>query len=89
MTLRPTPEDYDDMHHALGRPKQYRAGDQTVRNSFCCAAGSPTADRFEELGWWVLRCKINDGRDAIYAVSGFGKQALEKWMRVDGEEAKR
>lgn len=74
----PGDADFDDMHHALGRPK--RADRDTYRNYYCCEAGSETALRFEALGWWDFVRTINDGNDAIYTVNGAGKAALAEWL---------
>lgn len=74
-------EDYDDMHHALGRPK--RANTDTYRNYYCLKADSDGAQRFEAIGFWDLITFINDGRDAIYSVNGAGKEALDKWLAPD------
>lgn len=78
--MTPTDADYDDMHHALGRPK--RADADTYRNYYCIEVGSAGAKRFEALGWWDFVCTIN-ARDAIYSVNGSGKQALAGWMATD------
>lgn len=74
----PTADDYDDMHHALGRPQSSK-GD-TYRNYYCCGAGGEIAQRFEALGCWDFGRLINSGRDAVYHVNGVGKQKLAEWM---------
>ena len=76
--IDPTDADFDDMHHALGRPQSSTMG--TYRNHYCVERNSETAKRFEELGWWDFCRTINDGRDAVYSVNGVGKLELEKWM---------
>lgn len=70
--------DYDDMHHALGRPQS--STDGTYRNYYCCSIGSGEQQRFEDTGCWDFGRYINDGRDAIYHVNGVGKQKLGEWM---------
>lgn len=74
----PSAADYDDMHHALGRPAQPMH--DTYRNHYCTEAGGKLARRFEALGWWDFCHEINDGRDAIYSVNAVGKQALAEWL---------
>lgn len=75
MTL--TDDDFDDMHHAIGR----KGIENAYRNYYCTEAGSATARRFEETGCWDFRSKINDGRDAIYAVNLKGLDELRAWMK--------
>jgi len=45
---QPTDSDFDNMHHALGRP----AGPlvRPYRNHFCIGVGSDLARRFEDTG---------------------------------------
>lgn len=74
----PTDDDYDDMHHALGRPE--RTGVDTFRNYYCCETDGPTYQRFEQLGWWDFVRFINDGTSAIFCVNGAGTAALASWM---------
>jgi hypothetical protein len=76
--VAPVEEDYDNMLHALGRPKRHQK--DCYRNYFCTAADGELAERFELLGWWDFGRRINDGQDAIYHVNGAGKQALAEWM---------
>lgn len=83
--IEPNDDDFDDMHHALGRPKASK-GD-TYRNYYCCPAGGMTAQRFEALGCWDFGRYINDGADAIYHVNGVGKQKLGEWMDRQSESA--
>ena len=77
-----TDEDFDDMHHALGRPKVMA---NAYRNYFCTPAGGSNAKRFEETGMWKLRQLINEGRDAIYSVTEDGKAALAAWLASRGK----
>jgi hypothetical protein len=74
-----TDEDYDDMHHAIGRPKGSLK--ESYRNYYCTTAGGPQARNFEASPYWDFARFINDGRDAIYIVSMKGAAALEKWLR--------
>lgn len=76
----PTDADFDDMHHALGRPRNDHT--DCYRNYYACQAGGETAKRFEALGWWDFGRTINEGRNAIYHVNGAGKQALAEWMQA-------
>lgn len=79
MSIEPTEADYDDMHHALGRPRSPRF--DTYRNHYCLPSGTAQQARFEALGWWDFCRTINDGRDAVYSVNGAGKQALADWLK--------
>ena len=76
--MTPTDEDYDDMHHALGRP--INPAQETYRNYYCCSAETEQPKRFEDLGWWDFVTTINNGRNSIYSVNGAGKQALAEWL---------
>lgn len=78
--VEPTADDYDNMHHALGRPVNERV--DCYRNYYCLPAESEQARRFEALGWWDFCRRINGDRDAIYSVNGAGKQALHEWLRA-------
>lgn len=84
--IAPVDDDFDNMHHALGRPAN-PSGD-CYRNYFCTAAEGELAQRFELLGFWDFGRRINDGRDAIYHVNGAGKQALAEWMRARDSRSK-
>lgn len=75
MTL--TDEDFDDMHHAIGR----KGIEDAYRNYYCTEVGGATARRFEETGCWDLMRKINDGRDAIYSLNFKGVETLREWLR--------
>lgn len=68
------PEMLDDMHHALGRPKN----PTTIphRNHFVTDAGGDQARRFEASGYWQLTRMINQGRDAVYRVTDEGVAAV-------------
>lgn len=77
--VEPTADDFDDMLHALGRPK--RPDRDCYRNYYCLPADSDQAKRFEALGFWDFMRRINGNRDAIYSVNGNGKQVLAEWMK--------
>lgn len=86
--MNATDEDYDDMHHALGRPRTARQ--ETHRNYYSVGVDSATATRFHTLGWWNLRCTINGGRDGIFEVNHRGLDALEHWLKTPkGQETVR
>lgn len=86
MSVTPTEEDFDDMHHALGRPAaSYTPSTKTYRNHYCVDLEGHTSRRFKELGWWSLRTTINDGRDALWVVNDTGKAALAKWLRGEAQ----
>jgi hypothetical protein len=72
-----TDDDYDNMHHAIGRKGIVDA----YRNHYCTQVGSDIARRFDETGCWDFRRTINDGRDAIYSVNLTGLDALQKWLK--------
>ena len=77
--ILPTEEDYDDMHHALGRPA--RRTSETYRNHYCAPINHPMVERFERLGWWDRgRECSNNGELVFYHVNGAGKEALAKWL---------
>lgn len=83
-TLDPTPEDYDDMLHALGRP-ELPIFDECYRNYYCCAADSDKSGRFEANGCWDFVRTINTHLpvpDAIYKVNSLGKKGLKAWMEL-------
>ncbi len=84
--VTPTDDDYDDMHHALGRPRSANA--ETYRNHYVIEDGSPIAKRFDALGWWDFVRRINDGRDAVYCVNGAGKNALGHWLNRRAPETR-
>jgi len=80
MAIEPTDEDFDDMHHALGRPDDPSVA--SYRNYYCVAHDSPTANRFRALGWWIESHRINKGRDGIFTVNDDGRKALCAWMQA-------
>ena len=72
-----TADDFDAMHHAIGRMSIENA----YRNYYRTKVGEKTAHRFEKTGCWDLICEINDGRDAIYSVSMHGIRLLCEWLK--------
>lgn len=76
--MKPTDEDFDDMHHALGRPDGPHV--TPYRNFYSCAADGPSAKRFDALGLWDMGRPINEGRDAVYRVSAEGQRLLMVWL---------
>ena len=84
-TIEPNDDDYDDMHHALGRPSSHNL-DSAYRNHYCTNALGGTAQRFDALGCWNFVKYINEHlgaqKDAIYSVNSEGIAALTKWLQV-------
>lgn len=81
------PEDFDDMRHALGRPKNPRA--ETYRNSHCADIGTPACLRLETVadrtGFWKETHRINEGRTVVFAVTQAGRDALADWVELRSE----
>ena len=75
-----TDADYDDMHHALGRPDDAWA--DTYRNYYCTGKDTPIANRFRQLGVWNELHTINDGRDSIFAVNNGGRAMMADWLKA-------
>ena len=79
----PGDADFDDMHHALGRPKTAAA--ETYRNHYATEAGGDQARQFEALGWWDYVTTINKHTEAatldIYQVNGAGVGQLQDRMK--------
>ena len=71
-------EPTDDMHHALGRPEHSYA--KLYRNHFVTDADGDQAARFDALGLWSRRQTMNDGRDAVYAVTTEGRALVMRWV---------
>lgn len=81
-----TDEDFDHMHHALGRPDGPHV--EPYRNRFCCGVDSPGAKRFDALpDYWRREYVINGGRDALYAVTPEGRRQTMIWQRRKQEVA--
>jgi hypothetical protein len=78
-----TDGDYDDMHHAIGR----KGIENPYRNHYCTETDGEVARRFEAIGCWDLRRKINDGRDAIYCLNEQGFEKLRMWLAGRGMES--
>lgn len=83
---RPTDDDFDDMHHAIGRANSLK---DAYRNYYCTPLGGSIAKRFEALGLWDLASTINDGRDGIFTVNMAGIAALESWLSARAQPEKR
>jgi hypothetical protein len=87
--LTPGDDDYDHMHHALGRP----AGRHVTpyRNYFACAPDGPDAKRFEVLGsYWQKAGSISGGL-VYYNVTPHGVREVMAWLdlrhRAEGKRA--
>lgn len=80
VALNITDADYDDMHHALGRPDGPHV--KPYRNFYCCAADGPESDRFDALGCWRRAGTINEGRDAVFKVTPEGEALLMCWLKA-------
>lgn len=79
--LTPGDADFEQMHHALGRPDG--AWVTPYRNYYCCAAKGPDAERFAVLGsYWNFQGLINKGDDAIYAVTPHGVREVMAWLAI-------
>jgi hypothetical protein len=75
-----TDADFDDIHHALGRPRSSSEVEAAFRNSYCTETDGDQAKHFEALGFWTPTRSINGGRDTVYAVNDAGKKALARWL---------
>lgn len=83
--MSPTEEDFDDMHHALGRPDGPHV--EPYRNRYICEADGPQAARFLALGLWDKAGTMNGGRDGIYQVTLEGRAQVMAWL-VASQRAK-
>lgn len=84
---KPDTADFDNMHHALGRPADPLV--QTYRNRFCIGLETSQAARFRELAdYWALDGKINEDRDGLFSVTQHGRDALALFMTTGGDAAK-
>jgi hypothetical protein len=83
--LTPTDDDFDDMHHALGRPDGPHI--KPYRNRYCVGLETDTARRFQALGCWSLDCTINGGRDGLFSVNDAGRLALFRWLAAKQKHA--
>lgn len=77
-SITPTEADFDDMHHALGRPDGPHVA--PYRNRYCCAADGPEAKRFMVLGLWERGRLINGGKDAFFSVTPEGVRQVMAWL---------
>lgn len=85
MTARPylTPgdDDFDNMHHALGRPAGRWV--KPYRNFFVCAADGADAKRFEILGsYWERGGLLNGGRAVAFRVTPHGIREVMAWLAL-------
>lgn len=80
-----TDADFDDMHHALGRPSwSVLALGGHYRNFYAIEAGSDWAQRAEQTGFWAKISSDGD-RLAVYAVNEDGKSALSDWLALQAQ----
>lgn len=80
-----TDDDFDDMHHALGRPSlQVLKDGAHYRNFYSVSVDSITAERFMRTGLWALARTINGGRDGVYTVTADGRSFLADWLTLRG-----
>ncbi|MCR5876964.1 hypothetical protein [Phenylobacterium sp. J367] len=77
-----TDADFDDLHHALGRPdlSTLREG-ECYRNFYATERGSEWAKRAEASGLWDL-ITGSEARMVTYRVNADGKSALEDWLSL-------
>ena len=75
-----TDDDFDDMHHALGRPADPM--ERSFRNFFCLSSSDPRIERWVASGCWKHIRTGNEGRDAFYAVTEDGRSALADWLKL-------
>lgn len=83
--LKPTDDDFDDMHHALGRPEGPHAPPR--RNYYVVGVNSDTAQRFALLGFWRLVGKMNEGRDGVFKVTDEGIALTMHWVAESQRKA--
>lgn len=77
-----TDADFDDMHHALGRPSlNVLALGGHYRNFYATEAGSDWALRAERTGFWV-KLSTDGERLAVYRVNNDGMSALADWLSL-------
>lgn len=76
--------DFDDMHHALGRP----VGPHVVpyRNYFATNTGGPDALRFEDTGLWIKGQGVPGGL-TYYHVSEEGIRCVMAWIAEKNQSA--
>jgi hypothetical protein len=84
-----TPDDFDDMHHALGRPDLATLLEgENYRNFFATEAGSTWSVHAETLGMWDRITREGVGI-VTYRVNADGKSALADWLRLREMDAGR
>jgi len=83
--------DFDDMHHALGRPSfSILSAGGHYRNFYATETGSEWAQRAEQTGFWT-KLSSDGERLAVYRVNSDGKAALADWisLKIGGEDVRR
>jgi hypothetical protein len=75
----------DDMHHALGRPDGPHV--EPYRNYYCIDADCDQAKRMAMSPGWERFGQINQGRDALFAVTDEGRAAMFAWL-AEAQRAK-
>ena len=77
-----TPDDFDDMHHAMGRPDLATLLEgENYRNYFATEAGSAWAVHAEALGVWERITREGAGI-ITYRLNADGKSALADWLSL-------
>lgn len=75
-----TNDDFDDLHHALGRPDlDTLLVGECYRNYYATEAGSEWAVRAEQTGFWDLITRVGASM-VTYRVNADGKSALADWL---------
>lgn len=76
--IEPTSQDFDCMHHALGRPSCAAAIVNAHRNHYTtCISALP--ERFLALGWWTESKNVMSA-DRTFHVNPAGLSALAGWL---------
>lgn len=80
-----TEDDFDDLHHALGRPDlaTLQRG-ECYRNYYATEEDSAWAKRAEASGLWDRITRVGTSL-VTYRVNGDGKSALADWLRLRAE----
>jgi hypothetical protein len=76
--MTPTDADFDNMHHALGRPDGRHV--KPYRNYFAVDTNSADARRFEELGHYWLKGPMISGGLRAYSVTPHGIDNVMAWL---------
>lgn len=79
MAAIPTEADFDNLHHALGRPEGPHV--KPYRDHFCCDVDGEQARRFDALpDLWMRGRTINGGKDIYYHVTVEGLHRTMTWL---------